>query len=171
MLSRINKLDRDFLYWKNLSLVCPLRNHVTSLLSHQTLIYCVQRWGAPWIRSMKRLHFAKIHRTSTEYNKEVSIFMPPGGTPITAFGGGSARNGYLFQASGIWKGEDFMSLWKDRDTCQLRSVKWLTNTTYGCEKDRTISWFSDLFVFKWRYIYIFSKGFSSRLGMWKRYHL
>ena len=34
LLSRTNKLDRDFLYWKNLSLVCPLRNHMTSLLSH-----------------------------------------------------------------------------------------------------------------------------------------
>ena len=40
LLSRINKLDRDFLYWKNLSLVCPLRKHVTSLLSHQSLSAC-----------------------------------------------------------------------------------------------------------------------------------
>ena len=37
LLSRINKLDRDFLYWQTLSLVCPLRNHVPSLLSHQPL--------------------------------------------------------------------------------------------------------------------------------------
>ena len=40
LFSRINKLDRDFLYWKNLSLVCPQRNHVTSLLSHQSLSAC-----------------------------------------------------------------------------------------------------------------------------------
>ena len=40
LLSRINKLDCNFLYWKNLSIVCPLRNHVTSLLSHQSLSAC-----------------------------------------------------------------------------------------------------------------------------------
>ena len=32
--------DRDFLYWKNLSLVYPVRNHVTLLLSHQSLSAC-----------------------------------------------------------------------------------------------------------------------------------
>ena len=37
LFSRINKLDRDFLYWQTLSLVCPWENHVTSLLSHQPL--------------------------------------------------------------------------------------------------------------------------------------
>ena len=36
MLSRINKLDRQ-LDRDILSPVCPLRNHVTSLLSHQSL--------------------------------------------------------------------------------------------------------------------------------------
>ena len=40
LLSRINKLDRDFLYWKNLSPVSPLRKHVTSLLSHKSLSAC-----------------------------------------------------------------------------------------------------------------------------------
>ena len=40
LLSRINKLDRDFLYWKNLPLVCPLRKHVTSLLSDEFLSAC-----------------------------------------------------------------------------------------------------------------------------------
>ena len=35
LLSRINKLNRDFLNWQILSLVCPLRNHVTLLLYHQ----------------------------------------------------------------------------------------------------------------------------------------
>ena len=35
LLCRINKLDHDFLYWQILSLICPLRNHVASLLSHQ----------------------------------------------------------------------------------------------------------------------------------------
>ena len=37
MLSRINKLDREFLYRKNLSLVSSLRSHVTSLLFHHSL--------------------------------------------------------------------------------------------------------------------------------------
>ena len=45
LLSRMNKLDCDFLYRKNLSLVCPLRNHVTLLLSHQSFKR-VQRWRA-----------------------------------------------------------------------------------------------------------------------------
>ena len=31
LLPRINKLDCDFLYWKHLSPVSPLRNHMTSL--------------------------------------------------------------------------------------------------------------------------------------------
>ena len=46
LLSRINKLDRDFLYWKILSLVGPLRSHVTSVLERE------QRWGASWVRSI-----------------------------------------------------------------------------------------------------------------------
>ena len=35
--------------------------------------------------------------------------------------GGSARKGYLFQASGIWKGRDFTrcSIWKSREICHL----------------------------------------------------
>ena len=37
LFSRINKLDRDFLNWQLLALVCPLRNHVTLLLSHQSV--------------------------------------------------------------------------------------------------------------------------------------
>ena len=32
----INKHDLDFSYWQILSLVCPLKNHVTVLLSHQS---------------------------------------------------------------------------------------------------------------------------------------
>ena len=40
LLFRINKLDRDFLHWQILSLVCPLRNHVIPLLSHQSLSAC-----------------------------------------------------------------------------------------------------------------------------------
>ena len=38
--------------------------------------------------------------------------LPRGGggeLPMTAYGGGSARKGYLFQASGIWNGRDFTS--------------------------------------------------------------
>ena len=35
LLSRINKVDRDFLYRQILTLVCPLKCHVRLLLSHQ----------------------------------------------------------------------------------------------------------------------------------------
>ena len=40
LLSRINKLNRDFFHWQLFSLVCPLKNHVTLLLSHQSLSAC-----------------------------------------------------------------------------------------------------------------------------------
>ena len=33
---RINKVDRDFSYWQILSFVCPLKYHVTLLLSHHS---------------------------------------------------------------------------------------------------------------------------------------
>ena len=36
LLSRINKLDRNFLYRQTLSFTCPLRNQVTSFLSRQS---------------------------------------------------------------------------------------------------------------------------------------
>ena len=36
----INKLDHDFLHWQLLSVVCPLRNHVTLLFSHQSFTTC-----------------------------------------------------------------------------------------------------------------------------------
>ena len=40
-LSRINKVDGNFLYWQiSESLVCPLRNHVALPLSHQSLSAC-----------------------------------------------------------------------------------------------------------------------------------
>ena len=53
LLFRMNKLDRDFLHWQTLSLVCPLRNHVTSLLSHQSLSECKD--GGWWIRSIRSM--------------------------------------------------------------------------------------------------------------------
>jgi len=37
LLFRINNLDRNFLYRQTLSLTCPLRNHVTSFLSRQSI--------------------------------------------------------------------------------------------------------------------------------------
>ena len=40
LLSRINKLNRDFLNWQILSLIYLLRNHATLLLSHQFLKAC-----------------------------------------------------------------------------------------------------------------------------------
>ena len=40
-MSRIYELDRDFVHWQILSLVCsPQRNHVTLLLCRQSLSAC-----------------------------------------------------------------------------------------------------------------------------------
>ena len=40
LLARINKLNRNFLNWEIVSLICHLRNHATLLLSHQFLKAC-----------------------------------------------------------------------------------------------------------------------------------
>ena len=37
LLSKINTLDRDFLHGQIVFLVCPLRNHITLILSHHSL--------------------------------------------------------------------------------------------------------------------------------------
>ena len=37
LLSKINKLDRDFLHGQMFSLVCPLRNHITLILAHHSV--------------------------------------------------------------------------------------------------------------------------------------
>ena len=37
LLSKINKLDRAFLHGQIVFLVCPLRNHITLILSHHSL--------------------------------------------------------------------------------------------------------------------------------------
>ena len=55
--------------------------------------------------------------------------------------GGPARNGYLFKASGIWKGKDFTlsSIQKGREICRLgllKSPKGLTDEFYGFIKSR-----------------------------------
>ena len=42
------------------------------------------------------------------------------GSPCNGlYGGGSTQKGYIFHSSGIWKGRDFISLWKGRETCHL----------------------------------------------------
>ena len=40
LLSRVNKLDRDFLHWQRFPFACPLRNHVTLLFSQQSFSAC-----------------------------------------------------------------------------------------------------------------------------------
>lgn len=57
-----------------------------------------------------------------EFKAKVFILVP-GGTPYNGRGG-SARQGYLLQASGIWKGSDFTSwsIWKGREGKSLISV-------------------------------------------------
>ena len=49
---RINNFNCDFLHWQILSLVCPLKNHVTLLLSHSVLKH-MQRWQVSWIRPIQ----------------------------------------------------------------------------------------------------------------------
>ena len=68
LLSRINKLDRDFLYWKNLPLVWPLRKHVTSLLSDEFLS-ARKDFLVSWIRSIVApfIFPATAYRSSIRY--------------------------------------------------------------------------------------------------------
>ena len=40
LLSRINKLNRNVLYWQFFKFVCPPTNHVTLLLSHHSMSAC-----------------------------------------------------------------------------------------------------------------------------------
>ena len=66
---------------------------------------------------------------------------------MMAIRGGSARKGYLFQASGIWKGKDFTSwsiLTKGRQICHLglwKGPKGITDEFYGFIKSRKRSVF------------------------------
>ena len=66
---------------------------------------------------------------------------------MMAIRGGSARKGYLFQASGIWKGRDFTSwsiLTKCRQICHLglwKGPKGITDEFYGFIKSRKRSVF------------------------------
>ena len=50
-------------------------------------------------------------------NSPVAVGTPYNG--LCAYAKGSARKGYLFQASGLWKGRDFTSwsLWKGKEIC------------------------------------------------------
>ena len=77
--------------------------------------------------------------------------MPPVGT-IMAFAEKLRPKGFLFQASGIRKGGDFTSL-HERIGTPVNCGPWKDLQTHLIAEDRRISWFGDLFVFKWRYIY------------------
>ena len=93
------------------------------------------------------------------------LVCPGGGgvvLPIMAYiRGGSARKVYLFQASGIWKGNDFTrwSMQKGREICHLG----LSKGPPMQRADRRILWryevektfyFCDWLSFKWKCIYI-----------------
>ena len=91
--------------------------------------------------------------------------------PIVAYTGRLHPKAIPFQVSGIWKGRDFTHWSKapaevyDRvgksviSVCK-KDLKGLTDAFYGCEKEKKISWFGDLFRFKRRCIYSSSKGCS-----------
>ena len=55
--------------------------------------------------------------------------------------------GYLFQASGTWKGRVFIAEVYERDICHfslLKDENEITDTSYGCDRQETC--FSDLFM-------------------------
>ena len=58
VLSRINKLNRDFFHWRFFSLVCPLRNHVT-IAFIPSVLERVQRWRVSWVRSITHVRTEK----------------------------------------------------------------------------------------------------------------
>ena len=66
-----------------------------------------------------------------EFEFKAKVFvLVPGGNPYNGRGG-SARQGYLLQASGIWKGREGKSL---ISVCVEKGPKGLTDAFYGCEK-------------------------------------
>ena len=69
-----------------------------------------------------------------------------------AIRGGSACKGYLFQASGMWKGWDFTSwsiMWVCERAPQKRANRWILQLL---KVDKTV-YFCDWFLFKWQSIY------------------
>ena len=168
MLSRINKLDRDFFYWKNLSLVCPLRSHVTSLSPIRPLPRAKMRG------TVNKVYCYTLQKyTARQQNITKKYLHVPGGYSLWwPIRGGSPERGTFFRLQ-IY--ERVRIPWVEVYERIGKPVIAVCERTHRhvlyCEKDKRISWFSDLFVFKWRYIYSFSKGFSSKLGMWKRYNL
>ena len=87
------------------------------------------------------------------------------------------KRGYLFQASGIWKGRDFTrcSIWKGREIYHLsllKGPKGLTDEFYGFTKSRKRSIFviaND--INDGAFIQQLKGMQSSKQGMWKEYHL
>ena len=85
------------------------------------------------------------------------------------------EKGYLFQASGTWKGRDFTSwsIWKGREICHLGlwRGKRLTDEFYGFTKSgkRSILWLFP--IQKTVHLHQLKGMQSSTQGMWKGYHL
>lgn len=51
LFDRINKDDLNYSYWQILSLVCPLKNHVTVFFI-PSILKRLQRWQVSWMRSI-----------------------------------------------------------------------------------------------------------------------
>ena len=92
--------------------------------------------------------------------------------------GGSARKQYLFQASGIWKGRDFTgwSIYRGREICHLglwkSSIsKGLTDEFYGSIKWGKLFFLWLIAIKKTVHLQQLKGMQSSKLGMWKGYHL
>ena len=92
LLSRVNKLDRDFLHCQLLSFVWPLRNHVTMRFSHQSfsackdgdccekgLLYCSRVTYCTPCKGTRNPEWRKILQWNPKYsarNPESHLFIP-----------------------------------------------------------------------------------------------
>ena len=94
-----------------------------------------------------------------------------GGTPNNSIYWDGQHERAKFQVSGIWKGKDFTSavelyerVWKSVISV-CREPQRLTDVFYGCEKiNKTFLWYTV-------HLQLLKGVQSSKLGMWKGYHL
>ena len=91
-----------------------------------------------------------------------------GGTPYNGlYGEGSAKKGYLFESSCMWKGMDFTSwsLWKCLGNLSLRIVQGLTGAVHGCKKSKPMVLLQNIKVMQ-RYKVVCERG---TIFQWQEY--
>ena len=104
----------------------------------------------------------------------------PGGRgvlPMMAYTGRLARNGYLFQASSIWKGRDFTCwsiLIKSREICHLslwKGPKGLTDEFYGLLSRENVLFLWLISIERTVHLQQLKEMQSRKQGKWKGHHL